>query len=98
MYGFIEKVETRSAVGGVIGQGYVGLPLGLVLCEAGLRVIGFDVEARKVHAISRGESYIQHIGPERVAAAVKSGRYEATGDFDRLSACDAILICVPTPL
>jgi UDP-N-acetyl-D-glucosamine dehydrogenase len=98
MRGFIDKVEKRTAVVGIIGQGYVGLPLGLVLCEAGLPVIGFDVEARKIHAISRGESYIKHIGPERVAAAVKSGRYAATTDFDRLAECDAILICVPTPL
>lgn len=94
----MEKLETRAAVVGVIGQGYVGLPLGLVFCEAGLRVVGFDVDARKVSAIERGESYIQHIGPERVAGAVATGRYAATADFDRLAACDAIFICVPTPL
>ena len=95
---FLARVEERSAVVGVIGQGYVGLPLGLVFCEAGFRVIGFDVDARKVAAIGRGESFIQHIGPERVARAVATGRYAATGDFDRLRACDAVLICVPTPL
>ncbi len=98
MHGFIDKVASRTAVVGIIGQGYVGLPLGLVFCEAGLSIIGFDVEAAKVHAISRGESYIRHIGPERVANAVRTGRYTATTDFDRLSECDAILICVPTPL
>jgi UDP-N-acetyl-D-glucosamine dehydrogenase len=98
MNGFIEKVEQRTAVVGVIGQGYVGLPLGLVFCEAGLRVVGFDVDARKVSAISRGESFIKHIGPERVSNAVKSGRYSVTTDLDRLGECDAILICVPTPL
>jgi UDP-N-acetyl-D-glucosamine dehydrogenase len=98
MLGFIDKVQARAAVVGIIGQGYVGVPLGLVFSEAGLRVIGFDVDAAKVHAISRGESYIKHIGPERVTAAVKSGRYQATTDFDRLAECDAILICVPTPL
>jgi UDP-N-acetyl-D-glucosamine dehydrogenase len=98
MLDFVEKVEKRTAIVGVIGQGYVGLPLGLALCEAGLRVVGFDVEAVKVHAISRGESYIKHIGPERVSAAVKSGRYSATTDFDGLAECDAIVICVPTPL
>jgi UDP-N-acetyl-D-glucosamine dehydrogenase len=96
--GFLARVEERSAVVGVIGQGYVGLPLGLVFCEAGFPVVGFDVDARKVAAIGRGESFIQHIGPERVARAVATGRYEATGDYDRLRACDAILICVPTPL
>jgi len=98
MHAFVEKVQQRSAVVGVVGQGYVGLPLGLVFCEAGLRVVGLDVDPAKVAAISRGESFIEHIGPERVAAAVRSGRYAATTDFDRLSECDAIMICVPTPL
>jgi len=71
-------VETRDAVVGVIGQGYVGLPLGLVFFEAGLRVVGFDVDAKKIQAIERGESYIKHIGPERVSAASRSGRYGRT--------------------
>jgi len=93
-----ERVAARSVVVGVIGQGYVGVPLGLVFREAGFRVVGFDVDAAKVAAISRGESYIKHIGPERVSAAVSSGQYAATTDFDRLAACDAIFICVPTPL
>ena len=92
------KIEDRTAIVGVIGQGYVGLPLGLVFCEAGFRVVGFDVDNAKVQAIARGESYIKHIGPERVATAVKAGKLEATTDFDRLTACDAIMICVPTPL
>ncbi len=96
--GLLERIEQRSAVIGVIGQGYVGLPLGLVFAEAGFRVVGFDVDARKVEAIGRGESYIRHIGPERIVAAVASGRYAATGDYDRLGSCDVILICVPTPL
>ncbi len=93
-----EKIATRTAVVGVIGQGYVGLPLALVFREAGFRVIGFDLDPVKVEALGRGESYIKHIGPERVAAAVASGKYLATSDFDRLAECDAIMICVPTPL
>jgi UDP-N-acetyl-D-glucosamine dehydrogenase len=93
-----EKIADRSAVVGVIGQGYVGLPLALVFCEAGFGVVGLDVDPAKVEALARGESYIRHIGPERVAAAVASGRFQATTDFDRLAGCDAILICVPTPL
>ena len=93
-----ERIADRSAVVGVIGQGYVGLPLALVFAEAGLRAVGFDVDPVKVSALSRGESYIKHIGPERVARAVTSRRYEATADFDRLRDCDAIVICVPTPL
>ncbi|HEX8908463.1 MAG TPA: nucleotide sugar dehydrogenase [Anaeromyxobacteraceae bacterium] len=92
------RIGSRSAVVGVIGQGYVGLPLALVFAEAGFRVEGFDVDPAKVAALSRGESYIKHIGPERVRSAVASGVYRATTDFDRLSECDAVLICVPTPL
>ncbi|MBI5068802.1 MAG: nucleotide sugar dehydrogenase [Deltaproteobacteria bacterium] len=98
MGNFEQKVADRSAVVGVIGQGYVGLPLALVFQEAGFRVIGFDLDPAKIAAISRGESYIKHIGPERVAAAVKTGKYTATTDFDKLRDCDAVLICVPTPL
>jgi UDP-N-acetyl-D-glucosamine dehydrogenase len=95
---FLKKVGDRSAVVGVIGQGYVGLPLSLVFVEAGLRVVGLDVDGRKIAALSKGESYIKHIGGERVAAAAKTGRFTATSDFDRLAECDAVLICVPTPL
>jgi len=98
MQDLVRKFEERSAVVGIIGLGYVGLPLGLVFWEGGLRVLGFDTDGAKIAALSRGESYIKHIGPERIAAAVASGRYAATVDFDRLAECDAILICVPTPL
>jgi UDP-N-acetyl-D-glucosamine dehydrogenase len=98
MKAIFDKIKNRAAVLGVIGQGYVGLPLALVFSEAGFSVTGFDVDQRKVDAISRGESFIKHIGPERVAAAVASGRYRASTDFSGLRACDAILICVPTPL
>jgi UDP-N-acetyl-D-glucosamine dehydrogenase len=93
-----ERIQARTAVIGVIGQGYVGLPLALVFREAGFPVIGFDVDVQKIAALSRGECYIRHIGPERVARAVESGAFTPTTDFDRLAECDAILICVPTPL
>ncbi len=93
-----DGIASREARVGVIGQGYVGLPLALVFCEAGFRVTGFDVDEHKVEALRRGESYIKHIGPERVTAAVASGRFTASSDFDGLRACDAIFICVPTPL
>jgi UDP-N-acetyl-D-glucosamine dehydrogenase len=92
------RIQARSARVGIIGQGYVGLPLALVFREAGFPVLGLDSDRHKVDALNRGESYIKHIGPERVSAAVGSGQYEATSDFDRLAACDAIVICVPTPL
>lgn len=92
------SIATRSARVGVIGLGYVGLPLALVFEEAGFPVLGFDVDSKKPEALLRGESYIKHIGPERVAAAFARGRISATTDFSRLADCDAILVCVPTPL
>jgi len=79
-------------------MGYVGLPLALVFCEAGFQVIGFDIDPQKVKKLSIGESYIKHVGPERVAECVAAGLLSATSDFSRLGECDAILICVPTPL
>lgn len=94
----LTRIADRSAPIGIIGQGYVGLPLALVFEEAGFHVTGFDVDPRKVEAIERGESYIKHIGSDRVAAAVGRCRFHATTDFGRLGECDAILICVPTPL
>ena len=98
MMSLVEKIAAKSAVVGVIGQGYVGLPLALVFWEAGFKVIGFDVDTKKIEALSKGESYIKHVGPQRVAAAIRSGGLSATSNFDRLGECDAILICVPTPL
>ncbi|HEY0372258.1 MAG TPA: nucleotide sugar dehydrogenase, partial [Thermoanaerobaculia bacterium] len=98
MPSLLEKIEARDATVGVIGLGYVGLPLVLLFRESGFRVLGFDVDPKKTAALTRGESYIRHIGPDRVAAAFNSGKAEATTDYDRLTECDAILICVPTPL
>ena len=94
----LDRIRSHSAVVGIIGQGYVGLPLALVFEAAGFRVQGFDVDPTKVEALNRGESYIRHIGSERIAAAVGRGRFTATTDFDRLRDCDVVLICVPTPL
>lgn len=102
--GLLARIEDRTAVVGVIGQGYVGLPLALVFVEAGFRVFGFDVDPEKITRLERGESYIRHIGPDRVAQA-RAGthpsggpRFTPTADFDLLAQCDAVLICVPTPL
>src|SRR6266508_3429994 len=94
----LARVQSRTARVGIVGQGYVGLPLALVFCEAGFPVIGFDVDPAKVESLRRGESFIRHISPERVARAAAGGKYEATTDFDRLADCDAVIICVPTPL
>ncbi|WP_112662967.1 nucleotide sugar dehydrogenase [Microvirga flavescens] len=94
----LEKFRTRRVTIGIIGLGYVGLPLALTAARAGFTVLGFDINKGYVEKIGRGESYIKHIGPEHVAEAVKSGRFSATADFERLDEPDAILICVPTPL
>src|SRR5215212_1821675 len=93
-----ERIARRTATVGVIGLGYVGLPLLLLFEETGFPVIGFDVDVAKTDALSRGESYIRHVGTERVHKAFAGGRASATSDFDRLADCDAILMCVPTPL
>jgi UDP-N-acetyl-D-glucosamine dehydrogenase len=94
----LDKFTDRSATVGVIGLGYVGLPLGLAFAEKGMRVIGFDVDPSKIEALREGRCYIQHIADERVAAAVGSKCFSASADFLRLGECDAIMICVPTPL
>lgn len=93
-----QKIADRSARIGVIGMGYVGLPLSLTFTQAGFAVTGLDTDVAKVEALRVGRSYIQHIGSDVVAKGVASGRLEATGDFDQLARQDAILICVPTPL
>ncbi len=94
----LEAVRTRTARIGVIGLGYVGLPLVLLFEEAGFPVVGFDVDQRKTEMLNRGETYIRHIPAGRIARAFSSERVSATTDFDRLGECDAVIICVPTPL
>ena len=98
MSNILSRINDRTAVIGIIGQGYVGLPLALVFEEAGFPVRGFDVDPKKIDALTRGESYIRHIGSDRVRGAIERGRFTVTTDFDQLAECDAILICVPTPL
>jgi UDP-N-acetyl-D-glucosamine dehydrogenase len=84
---------------GVIGQGYVGLPLSLLFGEAGFPVTALDVDKTKVSSINNGRSYISHIGSQRISSARgKSPDFHATTDFSELSQCDAVLICLPTPL
>ena len=92
------RIDADQALVGVIGLGYVGLPLALAFVERGIHVIGFDVDRVKVEKLSRGEGYIRHLDGGRVAAAARTGRLHATTDFSRLCEPDAILICVPTPL
>ncbi len=93
-----DKITRREYTVGVIGLGYVGLPLVLRFGEVGFRVIGFDVDAAKVKQLNDGTSYIEHVPTPRVQALVGAGRFEATADSGRLAEPDAVIICVPTPL
>lgn len=94
----IKKLQDKSAEVAVLGLGYVGLPLAVVFGEAGFKVTGVDPDARKVEALTRGESYIPDVKSEAVAKLVKAGRLKATTDFSVLKEMDAVSICVPTPL
>src|SRR5262245_51130867 len=94
----LHKIETRSAHIGIIGLGYVGLPLAARAGRIGFSVVGFDVNREKVERINRGESYIADVPAAAIGELRDRGRLEATTDFRRLRACDVIVICVPTPL
>ncbi|MEX0788237.1 MAG: NAD(P)-binding domain-containing protein [Anaerolineales bacterium] len=94
----IRRFKTRRAVVGVVGLGYVGLPLAAVLGEGGYEVVGVDVDAKKVAALSRGESYLPDVPSERLRPLISGGRFRATTSFSDLGVADAVSICVPTPL
>ncbi|PRX27671.1 UDP-N-acetyl-D-glucosamine dehydrogenase [Meinhardsimonia xiamenensis] len=94
---FVDAVASRSAKIGILGLGYVGIPLALRISEVGLGVVGFDVDAQRVDELNAGQSPIRHI-PREAIAAMRAGGFEATGDFSRAAECDALIICVPTPL
>ncbi len=93
-----QRYASREATLGIIGMGYVGLPLMLAATGAGFRVVGFDIDLPKVERLNDGISPLAHIGHAPIAAARGAGRFEATGEFARIGETDAILICVPTPL
>ncbi len=93
-----EKIEARAAVVGVIGMGYVGLPLAARAAAQGFAVLGFDVSAERVARLNAGESYIGDVPSEALAPLRAAGRIEATTDWARMAACDLLVICVPTPL
>src|SRR5438128_1688864 len=99
--GEVESVEgrlaNRTANVGIIGLGYVGLPLALLFADAGFPVTGFDVDAQKVEKLSRGESYIYRVPSSEVQLA-RTKRFSATVDYSDISDMDAVIICVPTPL
>ena len=94
----LEKFDNKTATVGVVGLGYVGLPLLLCFVEKGFTSIGLDIDAKKADALMNGQSYIKHIPAARIATAVKTGLLCATTDFTNVSKCDAVLIAVPTPL
>ncbi len=93
----IKKLQSKKAVIGVVGLGYVGLPLILRYSEIGCKVLGIDIDATKVSKLNAGESYIEHIASDKIQGAVSNG-FEATTDFSRAEQVDVLILCVPTPL
>ncbi|MCC9656510.1 nucleotide sugar dehydrogenase [Rhodopirellula halodulae] len=95
---FLSRIQDQSATVGVVGLGYVGLPLALAYAAGGFKTVGFDIDDKKTTAINAGNSYIKHIDAASIASAVHSGKLAATTDFSQLREVDAIILCVPTPL
>jgi len=91
-------IEDRTAKVGIIGLGYVGLPLAIHFGKSGFPVVGFDLDIQKIEKLLKGESYIKHVPIEPINEMIAAGRFDVTSDFDRLEEVDCILICVPTPL
>jgi len=95
----LSKITAKSIHIGIVGMGYVGLPLALTFVEQGqVRVTGFDVDSSKVQALSRGESYMMHLSADRISNANACSLFDATNDFNRLCEPDVLIIAVPTPL
>ena len=94
----LKKIENKTAVIGIIGLGYVGLPLALEYAIKGFKTIGFDIDERKIPILNAGKSYIKHIKADKIKKTVGNKKFFATADFTRLPEVDAIIICVPTPL
>ena len=92
------KIENKEAVIGVVGLGYVGLPLLIEFVSSGFQCIGFDIDSRKIETLKKKKSYIRHIPSGRISALVESGRFNATADFSRIPDVDCIVVAVPTPL
>src|SRR5262245_53895530 len=93
-----ERFRAHTATIGIIGLGYVGLPLACTMAKKGFLVLGFDIDSKKVDQINDGRSYITHINSDDVEKLRGSGRLGATNDYERLIEVDAIIVCVPTPL
>lgn len=93
-----DKLSARTAVAGIIGLGYVGLPLAAAAARAGFKTIGFDIDGQKVARLNSGDSYIDAVASSELASHVTARRFSASADFGELGSCDVIVICVPTPL
>jgi UDP-N-acetyl-D-glucosamine dehydrogenase len=94
----LDRIKARDARVGVVGLGYVGLPLGMAFAEAGFPVMGLDIDKRKIDKIEKGESYIKHIPSGPLEELTRSGKLKATSDFAKAKDMDCVIICVPTPL
>jgi len=94
----IEKAQRREALFGIVGLGYVGLPLAVELAQAGYRVLGFDISERVVNGLNAGHSHVKDVSAAQLGEALAGGRFEATTDMSRMGEPDAVSICVPTPL
>jgi UDP-N-acetyl-D-glucosamine dehydrogenase len=94
----IERIKSGSAICGIIGLGYVGLPLAAAVARAGFSTIGIDIDRQKPDLLNRGHSYIDAVKSDELASLIKAERFYATAEFSKLSDCDVIVICVPTPL
>lgn len=94
----IQKIQDRAAVIGVVGLGYVGLPLSKRILEAGFRVLGFDIDQGKVDMLYAGRNYVKHIDHTLIFQSLKTDQFEVTSDFSYVEKADALIICVPTPL
>ena len=95
---FLKQIEQRSITVGVLGLGYVGLPLAVAFAEAGFKVIGLDVNDKRVDRLNSGDSYIADVPTQTLAKQVEAGRLTATTEGRKIAEMDAVVICVPTPL
>ncbi|NGX43006.1 MAG: UDP-N-acetyl-D-glucosamine 6-dehydrogenase [Chlamydiae bacterium] len=94
----IDRIKAKQITVGVVGLGYVGFPLSLAFSEAGVQVIGFDIDESKIQSIEQGKSYIRHIQCDRLHEVQKASKLEVTTNFQQVANCDVVIICVPTPL
>src|SRR5688572_8155841 len=95
---FLNLIMNKPLNIGIVGLGYVGLPLSLQFARSGVRVLGIDIDTSKTNALNAGQSYIKHIAPADVREQIDAKRFQATTDFSRVGELEAVIICVPTPL